>query len=183
MVAVEDTECACRLSESERTLHASKQAQQRLQQQLAECQAELEEATGRADAAHSEALSYLSKVRQQDRQAQLDRSVYDKSPVSLSLCFMHATEAMTVVTLDPSVPLQILQHLVQSRDACLQICHVYLDQAQTTAQCARHASLLPHDMCRVMLQHRATEVSEMLVPCAITETDCFWTMHRSHWHP
>jgi transcription elongation GreA/GreB family factor len=105
MAVVEDTQSACRLSESERTLHASKQAQQRLQQQLAECKAELEEASVRADAAHSEALSYLSKVRQQDRQAQLDRSVCEKSPISLSLCFVHATEAMIVVKLDPSVPI------------------------------------------------------------------------------
>lgn len=73
MTALKDTECACRLSESERTLRANKQAQQRLQQQLAECKAELEEANVRADAAHSEALTYLGKVRQQDRQAQLDR--------------------------------------------------------------------------------------------------------------
>ncbi len=81
MAAVKDMECACRLSESEHTLHASKQAQQRLQQQLAECKAELEEASVRADAAHSEALSYLSKVRQQDRQAQLDRSVCKMTPL------------------------------------------------------------------------------------------------------
>ena len=81
MAAVEDTECACRLSKSEHTLHASKQAQQALQQQLAECKAELEEASVSGDAAHSEALSYLSKVRQQDRQAQLDRSVCGKSPI------------------------------------------------------------------------------------------------------
>ncbi len=105
MAAVEDTECACRLSETEHTLHASKQAQQRLQQQLTECKAELEEAKVRADAAHSEALSYLCKVRQQDRQAQLDRSVCNKSPTSLSLCFVHATDAMIVVTLNPSVPI------------------------------------------------------------------------------
>jgi len=62
MAVVEDTQSACRLSESERTLHASKQAQQRLQQQLAECKAELEEASVRADAAHSEALSYGSRT-------------------------------------------------------------------------------------------------------------------------
>ena len=80
VAAVEDIECGRRLSESEHTLHGSRQAQQRLQQQLAECKAKLEEASERADTAHSEALSYLSKVRQQDRQAQLDRSMCQVSP-------------------------------------------------------------------------------------------------------
>lgn len=80
--AKQDSLChTCRLSASQGSLHASEQAQQRLQQQLDACKAELAEATARADAAHSEALSYLTKVRQQDRQAQLDRCASGDSAV------------------------------------------------------------------------------------------------------
>ena len=63
----------CRLLASAQALSASEQSQKRLQQDLVACKAALQDAVARADAAHSEALSYLSKTRQQDRQAEIDR--------------------------------------------------------------------------------------------------------------
>lgn len=63
----------CRLLASAQALSASEQRQKHLQQDLAACKAALQDAVARADAANSEALSYLSKTRQQDRQAEIDR--------------------------------------------------------------------------------------------------------------
>lgn len=58
---------------SAQALSASEQSQKRLQQDLAASKAALQDAVASADAAHSEALSYLSKMRQQNRQAEIDR--------------------------------------------------------------------------------------------------------------
>lgn len=63
----------CRLLASAQALSASEQSQKHLQQDLAACKAAVQDAVDRADAAHLEALSYLSKMRQQDRQAEIDR--------------------------------------------------------------------------------------------------------------
>lgn len=54
-------------------LSASQRAQRHLELELATCKAALEEAVARGDSAHSEAVSYHGKMRQQDRQAQIDR--------------------------------------------------------------------------------------------------------------
>ena len=54
-------------------LSASERTQRSLEQELITCKSALEEAVARGDLAHSEALSYLSKMRQQDRQAEIDR--------------------------------------------------------------------------------------------------------------
>lgn len=64
---------ACRLLASAQALSASEHSQKRLQQELTACKTALQGAVVRADAAHSEALSYLSNMRQQDRQADIDR--------------------------------------------------------------------------------------------------------------
>lgn len=54
-------------------LSATERTQTRLELELATCKAAMEEAVARGDSAHSEAVSYLSKMRQQDRQAEIDR--------------------------------------------------------------------------------------------------------------
>ena len=80
----------CRLSTNAQTLHASEQMQRHLQQQLAACQGELEAATARADTAHSEALTYLSKARQQDRQVDMDRLMSASVSVTCLMADSHA---------------------------------------------------------------------------------------------
>lgn len=70
----------CSLEASQQALSASDHSQRRLQQQLAACKDELQDTAARADAAHSEALSYLSKLRQQDKQAELDRYAINTCP-------------------------------------------------------------------------------------------------------
>lgn len=86
--------CACRLLASAQALSTSEHSQQRLQQELAACEAALQDAVVRADAAHSEALSHLSNMRQQDRQADIDRLAMF---YSVEECFMKCQSNATAL--------------------------------------------------------------------------------------
>ena len=92
--------CLSRLTASDQALSANRQSQKQLQQELGTCKRELQEAAARADAAHSEALSYLSQMRQQDKQAEIDRSASARWTGKLQSCLvvmpgssMHAAPA------------------------------------------------------------------------------------------